>query len=247
MPTEDSGVLDAPQVEAETPTEATEAESVDTTAETAAVETEAEKPKPQPGTPDKALQKLQQDFAALKRQLDKKAEPTTADVKMAKSRLGELQHKLAEKKFDSLDDAELLANAIVELGQQQQTLHERAEEATAAQKQAAAASSWAVFEAKYPDAKVKTLWPKCLEDAIATLGDDVPDKAISRLASKYLEERAGAVQQSRKADTPDEPKKKIAPTAGRVQIDAGRAPANEKTELDVELELARNLNKLRGQ
>ena len=109
-------------------------------------------------------------------------------------------------------------------------------------------SNWASVEAKYPDANVRGLWQKCVDDAQKLLGD-VDERAVAILATDYLTNRARAVQESKKSNTAAAEKKetKSPVGGGRVHVDAGRAPANEKSELDIEIELARNLNKIRGE
>lgn len=187
---------------------------VDEPGETTVVETTDVKPeesvaKPvQPGTPDKALQKLQQDNAAALRRieaLEAKNEPLTQkeqhQLTEAKSKVKEIKARL-NGDFDAFEHGKDIAAATVEVGDTVEQLQERLSRLERENESAKAAQAWSQAEAKYPGVDVRSVFKKSVDDAVATLGEDAPATAIQRLATRWFDERSAAVVASKKTTVP---------------------------------------------
>ena len=201
-----------------------EAPAADSSAAEGADAAESQKPeKPaakepeqaQPGTPDKVLQRMQQDLSAATRKLDElaaKAEGGQAlsakeqqQAQAAARKLDAVRAALAErdpkKRFDPVDHGELIAESLLEQDETLQGLSKelrqtRAELAHLRQSAAAAesAASWAEAQRDYPGIDIRGVWEKCVEEAAATIGEDNP--GVRNLASKWFHERARVAAKS---------------------------------------------------
>jgi ribosome assembly protein YihI (activator of Der GTPase) len=87
----------------------------------AADQTAEETPKEQPGTPDKALQKVQQDLATLTRLMERQqsGQTLTANeqkvVNEAPRKLDAIRKAIGEKKFDVFEHGNEVGDALVEV------------------------------------------------------------------------------------------------------------------------------------
>jgi len=217
------GVDEPAPVEPEKPAETPGPEKAEAVEPAAEPEKPVEPETPKPGTPDKALQKLQQDMAATQRSVEKllekanAGEPLTAKEQQqaadAARKLDQLRAK-AQEKFDMFEDGagETLVSAVLEtsddisavkseLAQVKQMLHQQQVEQT-----------WKDETAKYPGVNVKEVWEKAWKESIETLGEDATEKSIYNLAMKQYTERATAATKSVAAKTPAKPALKPAPT-----------------------------------
>jgi hypothetical protein len=220
------------QTEAETP-----AAETSTPAETSA---DAHPPVHQPGTPDKALQAMQQDLAATQRKLDVLLEKTAAGEALTareqaaavagKRKLDELREKLAERSGAVLDHEGLLVETLAEIDTTVKTLADEnkqlrqtmqaMQQQTAEQQQAAA---WSAVEKQYPGVQHRDVWTKAAEDAAATLGEDAPPQTVHRLASRWFHERCDAAVKSLAARKPAAPPPPPAPR-GTTQVRTAETP-----------------------
>lgn len=176
--------------------------------------------KPQPGTPDKALQKLQQNFAASTRKLDEIA----AKLESGQALTGKEQQQLQTERrnldavreamkakgadFDLLEHDTAIAETLIEhdegltgvrkeLAETRELVNELRQDRAAAQAQA----DWAANEQAYPGVQVKTVWSKAIQDAVRMCGVQDPSKlpadsplhgAIEHAANELFHARAAA-------------------------------------------------------
>jgi len=206
---------EAPEKTPETP------ETPETTSETPE-ETPESTPKNQPGTPDKVLQSMQQDLSATQRKLDVLLEKVESgetltrqeqqQVIQQKRKLDDLREKLAGKMGAIIDNEDLLVDTLGEVDASVQALARQNEQLRAEmdllRQQSAliqAQQAWAEIDRKYPNIATRDIWKKALEEASATLGDDVPFVAVHRMASKLFHDRCAIAVKSLTAKTSKTP------------------------------------------
>lgn len=202
---------------------------------------EASEDKPAPGTPDKALQKVQQEIGNLSRQL--------ADLSAKKAATGELSDadkaKLAKAQERLERVRELSGDPIADhlLDLTEKVSKADAIEAELKETKARLAAlendrGWERARQKYTGLDVDAIWDKANADAAETLGDDATPKQITRLASKWFEERCDAAKK-RQGDAPPKKKDESAPSTYRVGGASRTAPV--LSEEDEMLAIARSL------
>lgn len=175
------------------------------------------------GTPDKALQKMQQDLAAATRQISDLQEKVDAGEKLTpaeKVKVETAQRKLEVirtalaikgKDIDLLDNnvSEAVAQTLIEndkaiLDMQQELAATRADVAALRQTASAAQSDvqWADHAQAYPGVNVKDVYANCLKEAGELTGID-PAKAdpgllatLRTAASNLFHQRAGVAAKS---------------------------------------------------
>jgi cell division septum initiation protein DivIVA len=220
--------------------------SEETKLETPATETPGEslepseplEEKPAPGTPDKALQKLQQDLAAQQRKIDSlltKAEEGTGLTPSERKEVVKAQRKIDAVReamktgFDIVDRGDDLAAGLVETDDEVQTLKTRLDKLEKEKEQQSASSTWNQVKTDYQGVDVDAVWKKAVADAVETIGD-IPG-ATHKLASRFFHDRAKAASQSVAAKTGKQPtgKATVNPGGARVTMDGGRAPAQSET------------------
>lgn len=220
----------AAQAQAQTPetpeTPEKTPETPDKTSETPE-ETPERTPENRPGTPDKVLQSMQQDLSATQRKLDALLEKVESgetltrqeqqQVMQQKRKLDDLREKLAGKTGAIIDNEDLLVDTLGEVDASVQALAKQNEQLRAEmnllRQQSAsvqAQQAWAEIDRKYPNIATRDIWKKALEEASATLGDDVPLVAVQRMASKMFHDRCAAAVKSlaakpSKTSTPTHP------------------------------------------
>jgi hypothetical protein len=225
-PDAETVVSDA-EPEPEPVAEATDAEPEATTEEPVAEE-------PRPGTPDKALQKVQQKESAIERKLDALLErlsnQTTPPTKEQVAQVKDLQQQHAEVK-DELEtlleqkDADIdvfaaskqIAKSALETKRGVKTVAddvaaltkkiEALESENARQRQQ---SAWSDYEKSYPGVQVQTLWNETYAD-VAKRYAHLGQQAVLQFASDRFHEIAAS---KAKATTPKpaEPKPQPKPT-----------------------------------
>lgn len=204
--------------------------------------TEEEKPKddkPREGTPDKVLQKMQQDTSATNRLLERLLEkvesgnPLTPEEKKqvvkAKTKLDAIQEKLAGGTFDSITDGQELAEALIE----ERVASEnrlKAVEAKLTSSEAEVAKRenkafWAESKSQWPDLNHKEIWSKSVEDTLTEFGVTAEDvtgdskvgKLILQAVHKEYKRRCDNAHKSLeiRKEKKDEPQKKAADSDGR--------------------------------
>lgn len=175
---------DAEDAESEEELDSTEEEAKeDAKAEDARAE-DVEQEKPKEGTPDKALQKVQQDLAAALRKQDELESRLDAGQKVAPEEKAAVKRKLdtvraaLAAKTDNTDliDGETLAatleslvetdDEIVTLRKDHAEMKAKLERLEADASISKAESNWQANQRKYPGVSVKDVWEKAKEDAI---------------------------------------------------------------------------------
>jgi hypothetical protein len=236
MPDEVEPVVDVAQVnEVSDKTESSEPSEA---AETK-VETEAETPKP--GTPDKALQKMQQDLGNVTRQIaaltEKKSqgELTEADkAKLEKStqRLETIRAKAQDFGL-AVDGGTELAEHVLELTEtvgKQSSLEDQLRQANERLARLENDRNWQVVRTKFVGLDVDAIWDKANADATDALGEDATPRAVNRIASKYFEERCEAAMKRKGEPDPKKGKPATPPTNYKVGDGQRVAPALSETE-----------------
>ena len=199
----------------------------DTSAATeAAAAAAASTTKVAPGTPDKAMQKIQQDVATSLRlvsELTAKLEaggtltPKEADkFELSKQRLDQIRNKLRDKTLDPYEDGVELAQAAIDQADRIEQLERSlAERESRVDDTAAAAAVWSAQQAKFPGVDVKAVWEKSIEAATALCGDDASEATLKHATQRIYEERATNAVKAVKAKTPPAapavPAKKVVP------------------------------------
>lgn len=222
-----------PEKSDEAQTQATvEAEPAETQAE-AAVE------QPKPGTPDKALQKVQQDLGVALRKIEEltsriaesQVAPTKVEqqqVQHAKRKAEALREKLKSNQFNVVDDDVLMAESLSEQDEMTQALAAKVAALESQIETHNASKVWNEVRAVYPKVEAETLngiWEKAVQDAAETIGVDAEPVRIRNLANRWFHERAGAVNQAAlaKPKTPTAPA--VAPPgSARVTSERGAKP-----------------------
>lgn len=192
----------------------------------------------QPGTPDKALQKLQQDNAAAIRRieaLEGKSEPLTAkeqqQLDQAKSKLAEIRERLAGD-FDVLDHGKDVAEATIELGSEVENLKKELAEIKATTQAQRGETVWKQLETQFEGVNVRDIWNKAVSDATDTLGDAATPAAVNKLASRWLDERAKAVQASLKSKpAPSKKAASVVPVAATATKAAATSAVDDDEDL----------------
>lgn len=219
-------------------------------------------PEQKPGTPDKALQRVQQDLGTALRKIEelqqalteKQTAPTGAEkreVQAAKRKAEMLREKLKAGQFNVVDDDALLAESVSEQDEAVESLRgeidslkkELASERMSREEREAAAN-WAAVRGQYGKVESETLdqiWAKAVEDAKNTIGEDAGDSAVKRLANKWFHERASAVQNSTKETAAAPAKPPVPASRARVSSEGGGGEVKVTSEDQAYLERARSL------
>lgn len=234
-----SALMEPEPTNAETPAQqqateqpTTDAEPQGEAAEPVAQDQPQGEQQPQPGTPDKALQKFQQDLGAVTRKLDallekqQSGQPLTATEQQqavkAQRKLDELRTKVAGKQFDVIDNGEDLAEGLIETDQTVQTLQQQVAQLSQVVGQQQAQARWAEIKATFPHVKnPEAVYQKCVEEAQQAIGADNP--ALYNLASRDFYARMTAANKSVQAKS--QPNRVAPQPPGRVTVAPTTGPA----------------------
>jgi hypothetical protein len=233
---EPDAATEQPEAEADTPAEAPAAETEEAKApeatESEPAEAAAEVETPKPGTPDKVLQKMQQDLSAATRQLAalhekiESGETLTAkeqkQVEKSSRTIDSIRAELEGEDFDVLKDG--VGKAIAktldehdrtdeELRKENKSLNERLERLERQTASQQAEAQWRATEQQYPGVKVRDVWAKAQQEAIEAAGvtpeelaaDPKLQRVIANVASRTFHERASAAHKSVTAKNPPPP------------------------------------------
>lgn len=176
-----------------------------------------------PGTPDKALQKMQQDLAAAQRKLDdlnakidagEALSPREKEQQQAATRsLDKIRDGLAKKgeAFDVLDHSKAIADTLLEtddaLAEVRKELKQTRAEVAELRKGNQASQSdqaWKAVQQEYAGVNVNAVWDKSLADTMEAMGIDAETakatpalgQALINAASKTFHQRADAARKS---------------------------------------------------
>ncbi len=203
------------------------------------------------GTPDKALQKMQQQLGTALREIEglkgRKAEGelTQADkakLEKAQARVEKIRQFVNRGDRDDLpSDVDPVAEHVLDLSekvQEQTALKSQLQEANKRIESLEADRNWERARAKFSGLDVDSIWEKANADALETLGEDGTQKAVNRLASKMFFDRCEAAQKRLKDDPKGDPKKVVAST---YKASEGQRAAPRLTEDEEALAMARSL------
>lgn len=201
--------------------------------------------KPKPGTPDKVTQKIQQDLAAVTRQLAALTEKKEEQGQLSeadKARLEKVQARLAKIR-EYADDP--IAEHVLDLTEKVVEQDGLKAELSAANKRLAQLENyvnWDRARSKYAGLDVDAIWEKASADAGETLDDTgAPPQAINRLASKLFEERCEAAKKRLK-DGPDKGKaNNSASSPSEYRVGSGQKTAPVLSDEEQVLAEARSL------
>ena len=241
--------------------ESTETEPAATTATESTVEPEtpAEEEKPQPGTPDKALQQVQQDLSATNRKLDALLEKANAGEKVDPKEVARTQRKvellrerIGKKTFDMFEEGipDALAETVVEQDQQIQQLSHQVQQLTNSAAKTQAATTWDALKTKYPGVDVEKVWQTCVGEAAVTIGDDDPVK-VQRLADRDFHSRCtnavksiAAKQTTKEKDKPlPTPETPVTKGGAQVTVTRELQPPGQPTEEEAYMQKVAGLMK----
>lgn len=206
---------------------------------------------PKPGTPDKALQKVQQELGNLSRQFaaltEKKAagelsEADKANLAKAQQRLQTIRTK-AQDFGVAVEGGTELAEQVLDLTEKvtkQGSLEAVNRDLLARLDRLENDRNWQLARAKYAGLDVDAIWEKATTDADDVLGPDAPPASKNRLASRWFEERCDAAMKRKKEDP--EPKKGAAGSpASTYKVGTGQRVAPVLSEEEDMLATARSL------
>lgn len=197
--------------------------------------------KPAEGTPDKALQQVQQTIAAFGRKLDAAlAKPNlsaeeTQKLQRAQERLDRFT-QMAGKPADQVNYDELaslapdLMSELVEGAKHRGDTAKRIADLESQKNELANQVAVLSNMLTYPDVKnQQAIWEKAWADAAETLGPEAPAGVIWKLADKEFHQRCGAAQTRAERAAGDEQASSGGATtgaaAGRTQVAKQGAPA----------------------
>lgn len=149
-----------------------------------------------PGTPDKALQKVQQDTAANKRlleELNAKIEAGKPLTPKEARKLDKVRDFLKAKDTEfNIDTGREVAESLVETDDRVTALEKLLAEQREELRQSREAFWYTTQETKYPGVDIEAVYKKAWDDARETLGEDVDVQIVKRLAAKNFNDRASA-------------------------------------------------------
>lgn len=174
----------------------------------------AEGDKPKEGTPDKALQKLQQELGNATRQiaaLQQKVEQPGGLSETDKAKLAKAQQRLTKiqahvnrpDRQDLPSEVDDVAEEVLDLREKvsrQEQLEAALNETTARLAMLENDRTWTVVRSKYEGLDIDAIWKKANKDADETLGEDGTDRAKHKLASRLFEQRCEDAKKRLKDD-----------------------------------------------
>lgn len=204
--------------------------------------TEVEQPKP--GTPDKALQKMQQELGNVTRELAAlKEQKQTGELTAAQqAKLAKTEKLVAQiRNFANRPDRNEIPSEVDPVAEQVLDLTERVSrqdqiEAENRDMKARLARlendrNWEIVRTKYADLDTDAIWGKANTDADDILGEAATPDAKNRLASRLFEDRCNAAMK-RKGEVaePAKPKNGQAPSTYKVGTAQRVAPVLSEDE-----------------
>lgn len=234
---------DAEPVEAVDPTKIVE-EEPDAAAWSSDKPDSASDEKPKEGTPDKAMQRMQQDLGNVTRQLAALTEKKQEQGELSeadKAKLERVQIRL-EKIREYADDP--IAEHVLDLTERISEQGNLKAELYAAHRRLASLENyinWDRARTKYNGLDVDAIWEKASYDAGDTLSDTgAPPQAINRLASKLFEDRCEAAKKRLK-DGPERGKANNSTSPSTYRVGSGDKTAPVLSEEAEVLAEARSL------
>lgn len=194
----------------------------------AAAGSEVEQPaEVKPGTPDKALQRLQQELGNAVREIaalkEKKSDEglTAAD----KAKLEKAQRRL-EMIREQVGDP--IAEHVLELNERMGEQDRLKSELAETQRRLAMLEEdqgWKEARSRFPGLDHNAIWKKAVADAEETLGDAATPKAVSRVASRTFEQRCKAALKRMKEKDAESKSNNKASSASTYKVGSGQKTA----------------------
>lgn len=129
----------------------------------------------QEGTPDKALQKVQQELATTQRTLEQLLAKVSANepltekqqqqVAQAPSKVAALRKAIADRTFDLFENGADLAEVLVQQQEQIEQLSQVVRQQNQEVAQVSEATLWKELSAKYPGVNVRQVWDQAAKDS----------------------------------------------------------------------------------
>jgi uncharacterized protein YfkK (UPF0435 family) len=152
---------------------------------------------PKPGTPDKAMQKMQQELGNVTRQLEalqekKEAgqqltEAEKAKLAKAEQRLTKIRQFVARPERNEIpSEADDIAEEVLDIREkvnQQEALKTELERTQDRLKKLENERNWRVIKEEYKGLDTDAIWDKALSDALETLGETGTQETVERVAS----------------------------------------------------------------
>lgn len=236
-------------MDAEKPVEELDPTKTDEVEEEVAAEAEVKQEggEPKPGTPDKALQRMQQELGNVTRQL-----AALTEKKESGHELTEADKAKLVKAQERLDSIRRMANAGDEVAEHVLEITEKVSKQDALEKRNAELErrlkllendrSWDKANKKYEGLDTDAIWKKAVSDAEETLGDEGTLKAIERVASRTFEKRCDAALKRMKEKADPKSAANNAETAtGKYRVGTAQATAPQLSEDEAVLAEARSL------
>ncbi len=206
-----------------------------------------------PGTPDKALQRMQQELGNVTRQLaaltEKKeaegalSEADKAKVAKAQERLQKIRQFVGRPDRDDLpSEVDPVAETVLELSERASDQDKVKAELADTQRRLQLLENqrnWNTAREKYAGLDIDAIWEKAQGDALETLGEEGTPAAVNRVASRYFEDRCDAAKKRLKDDPPANNRE--SGKSGKYKVGSGQATAPQMSEEDEQLALARSL------
>lgn len=206
---------------------------------------------PKPGTPDKALQKMQQELGNVTRELAAlKEQKATGELSEAqKQKLAKAEERLTRirsfanrpDRNDLPSEVDPVADHLLELTEKvgkQDSLEEQLRAANDRLERLENARNWEVARAKFSGLDVDAIWEKAWNDAAKVLRGKGDEEAQKNVASNLFEERCEAAKKRLKED-PKKPEKGGSPSS--YKVGSGQKIAPVLSDEEEALEMARTL------
>lgn len=200
---------------------------------------------PQPGTADKALQKMQQDLAASDRKLDALLTKVNAgqqlsqqekqQAQQAQRKIDSIRAAIQANSYDTLEHGTALAESLIEQDQTVTGLVKQVGELSKQLSESRSTTTWSGLEKQYPGVDVYKAWDKCVAEAGAVIGTDNPQ--LQNLANTYFHQRCDIAAKSVAAKTEKKPPSKapVTPNGANPTLSTG-APSGAAPNADAEYE-----------
>ncbi len=204
---------------------------------------EAEKPKS--GTPDKALQRMQQDLGVAMRQIEALKEKAETGKGLSEADQAKLDR--AKERLESIRGlaGDPLADQILELTEKQsetETLKQQLAQANARLAALETKKAWEDVDRKYAGLDTQAIWKKSVKDAEETLGDEATQKAVERVASRTFEKRCdAALKRMKEGAAPKLDANNKASSESKYKVGSAQTSAPQLTEEEAVLAEARSL------
>jgi hypothetical protein len=190
----------------------------------------------QPGTPDKAMQKLQQDLAATQRLLIELAgkqaagDPLTQReqqrVEQATRKVDAVKKAIADKSFDLFEHGGDIAEALLEVVEENGSLRQQVESQGKTLAQMQEQVVWDKLAATYQGVDVRKVWDQAAKEAEPYA--DYGQAAYQRRADELFHQRCDAASKSVKAKVANTTKPTLPSVPAKTPVTPGGARVTQQ-------------------